>query len=443
MPTPSLILVPARFKTGKLYTPLATTSGGLVLGASGDFNVTRATTATRVNASGLIEVVASGIPRLDYYTSGGTAGCPALLVEPSAQNLAWHSHLWISANNWVNTAVTVVTGTSGTTDPFGTNLANAIRPTSGSLSHLAQSNSSTNISYTSGTIYTQSAFFKQGDGVAGRYIQMTFPGAGNAFTQLGYANFDLQLGTLAVVSGTSADTNRAARIENYGNGWYRCQLTATANATATGPGVPAILITSSGSTRVPSFTGTITDVIYGFGAQLETGSIATSYIPTTTAAVTRNADLITLSGAVSGCIGQTEGTIYAELNVSNFTLFARAFAISDGTTSNRILVQKTSNNRLQLIVRTAGASIADIATGNNQATGNYKVAVAYANNDFVFYVNGSLIGSVTSGAVPACNQVFLGKIETSANSDQWNDRIRPAALYTTRLTNAELAALTT
>jgi hypothetical protein len=153
--------------------------------------------------------------------------------------------------------------------------------------------------------------------------------------------------------------------------------------------------------------------------------------------------VITLSGAVSGCIGQTEGTIYAELNVSNFTLFARAFAISDGTTSNRILVQKTSNNRLQLIVRTAGASIADIATGNNQATGNYKVAVAYANNDFVFYVNGSLVGSVTSGAVPACNQVFLGKIETSANSDQWNDRIRAAALYTTRLTNAELQSLTT
>jgi hypothetical protein len=112
MPTPSLILVPARFKTGKLYTPVATTSGGLVLGASGDFNVTRATTATRVNASGLIESVASGIPRLDYYTSGGTAGCPALLVEPSAANSLLQSAAW-NVSPWAATS-----GSQGATVSF-------------------------------------------------------------------------------------------------------------------------------------------------------------------------------------------------------------------------------------------------------------------------------------------------------------------------------------
>jgi hypothetical protein len=82
--SPSLLIVPARFKTGKLYTQIATTSAGVVLGSSGDFNVTRATTATRFNSAGLIESVASGVPRLDYSTSGGTAGCPALLVENAA-----------------------------------------------------------------------------------------------------------------------------------------------------------------------------------------------------------------------------------------------------------------------------------------------------------------------------------------------------------------------
>jgi hypothetical protein len=265
------------------------------------------------------------------------------------------------------------------------------------------------------------------------------------FCAIGFALYTGASGTaisyFSLASGTALTSG--ASIQDYGNGWYR--LTSAPYTIAAGDLVGQLTFNFASSSGSLSFaaSGALNLTAYTWGAQMEAGSVATSYIPTTTAAVTRNADVINLSGAVSGCIGQTEGTIYAELNVSNFTLFARAFAISDGTTSNRILVQKTSNNRLQLIVRTAGASIADIATGNNQATGNYKVAVAYANNDFVFYVNGSLIGSVTSGAVPACNQVFLGKIETSANSDQWNDRIRAAALYTTRLTNAELAALTT
>jgi hypothetical protein len=385
--------------------------------------------------------VTNSIPRIDYYTSSGTVGCPALLVEPSGTNLAWHSHLWVSANNWVNTAVTVVTGTSGTIDPFGTNLANAISPTSGSSAHIAQSNSPTTIGYTSGTIYTQSAFFKQGAGVAGRYVQMTFPGVGNSFTQLGYANFDLQLGTVTVVTGTTADTNRAARIENYGNGWYRCQLTATANVTSTGPGVAALLITSSGSTRVSSFAGTTTDILYGFGAQLEAGSVATSYIPTTTGTVTRNADVINLSGAVSGCIGQTEGTIYAEVVLSRVNT-SPLITISDGSDSNRIQIAFASATSLIAIIRIAGATANYTVTiPTIPATGGvYKMALGYKTDDYCFALNGTAYASTASRGVPACNKIGLG---TSATDGAFlNDRIRAAALYTTRLTNEELELLT-
>jgi hypothetical protein len=69
--------------------------------------------------------------------------------------------------------------------------------------------------------------------------------------------------------------------------------------------------------------------------------------------------------------------------------------------------------------------------------------VAYASGDFAFYVNGNQIGTDSSGAVPACNNVALGKIETSASTNFLNDRILAGALYNTRLTNAELATLTT
>jgi hypothetical protein len=434
MPTPSLILVPARFKTGKLYTPVATTSGGVVLGASGDFNVTRATTATRVNASGFIEVVASGIPRLDYPLGGG---CPALLVEPSGTNVVVQSQNWL-ANGWRDDAtanVTTVSATTGTLDPLGTYTANAISPTSGNTSHIKVGSDSA-INFTSGTVYTASAFFKQGVGNAGRYIQIAWPllrFAGNTF-----ANFDLQLGTVALVTGSTV----TAGIENYGNGWYRCRCTNTCISTGTNNGISMPLIETSGATRLPTFTGTTTDVLYGWGAQTETGSIATSYIPTTTASATRNADVVTLSGAVSGCIGQTEGTIYAEVDLRNFQVNGRFLAISDGSTNNRITMLVTTLSRINVIVTQGGASQVNIMTSTLSA-GVYKVAFAYAANDFVLYVNGTQIGTDTSGVVPACADVYVGKVETSSTASQINDRIRAAALYTTRLTDAQLQALTT
>jgi hypothetical protein len=301
---------------------------------------------------------------------------------------------------------------------------------------LVLSNNSTVISYTSGTIYTQSAFFKQGTGAAGRYVQLTFTGA--AFTQAGYANFDLQTGAL-VASGGTADTNRAASIENYGNGWYRCRFTATCNTTSTGVGVIPVLITASGDTRTASFTGVTGDILYGWGAQVETGSIPTSYIPTTAASATRNADVCTVSG-VSGYIGQTEGTLYAEFEIRSDSTTRRLFGLSDGTQSNRVFLYYTSNALRAQIQST------DISLGN-PAAGYHKVAFAYQQSG----VSGTLFASLDGGAVvsgtagtfpSALKEVFFGKREDSADTQQWNARIRAAAIYTTRLSNDQLANIT-
>ena len=441
MPTPSLILVPARFKTGKLYTPLATTSDGTVLGASGDFNVTRATAATRVNASGYIESVASGIPRLDYFASGGTVGCPALLVEPSAQNLAFNSQTWAIGNNWSSGGVRITTATSGTTAPDGTSTANALSPTSEDVVHVFFSNFSTQIAYTSGTIYTQSAFFKQGTGVAGRYVQLTFNAA--AFTQQGYANFDLQDGVAFTPSGTTADANRASRIENYGNGWYRCSFTATCNASVNTVGLNAVLITASGDARRPSFSGTVTDVIYGWGAQLETGSIATSYIPTISGSVTRNADVVSVSGAVSGSIGQASGTIYAEVDVRNLAIETYIIRIDEGASSNIISLRKLNTNQIRTaIVAPTTSGTLNISSAAFTA-GIIKIAFAYKSGEIALSVNGAtaLTANGTFAFGASLNRITLGS--NASASSEFNDRIRAVALYTTRLSNAELAALTT
>jgi hypothetical protein len=424
-------------------TPMIATSTGAVtrlnestdvVGLPPEFSVSRNTTATRVNSSGLIESVASGVPRIDWLGQS----CPALLVEASGQNLAFHSESWVSGNNWTLTDATNVTG--ATSAPNGNATANALSPTAASGSHFVFSNGTTTVSYTSGTIYTQSAFFKAGTGAAGQFVQLTFPSA--RFTQTGYANFDLIAGTVSVVSGSSADANRAARIENYGDGWYRCIFTATCNSTGTGAGLIIALITSTGSSRIPSFSGVTGDVLYGSGAQVETGSVATTYIPTTTAAVSRAADTISASGAlVSGLIGQTEGTIYAEVDLKNFEQNARIIALSDGTTNNRITLIFNTASRFRLLANVSTSGQVDLSS-SAQVSGIYKVAVAYKENDYAFYLNGTQIGTDTSALVPACTSVFLGKIESSASTNFLNDRIRAAALYTTRLSNDQLAELT-
>jgi hypothetical protein len=180
---------------------------------------------------------------------------------------------------------------------------------------------------------------------------------------------------------------------------------------------------------------------------MEAGSIATSYIPTTTAAVTRNADVVSLSGAVSGCIGQTEGTIYAEVDMRN--AISRVASIlqlrQDG--NNQITVGITSafggTNTIAARAQQAGSFVIGFHQQNN-AAGIYKIAFAYKSTDCKLYINGTDTGVTiaTNNAFTAFsfNEIQLG-MSNSAN--QFNDRIRAAALYTTRLTNAELAALTT
>ena len=417
MPTPSLILVPARFKTGKLYTPVATTSGGVVLGASGDFNVTRATTATRVNASGLIESVASGIPRLDYFASGGVVGCPALLVEPSGSNLYQRSEdftnlYWSKVNSSVSGNQAVAPDGNLTAGKLIMN--NGISPTAANQSGFNRSESVASSAYRF-SIFAKSAEFT-GFKVRENLAEGTF--------------LDVNLSNGAITNGSVAQFI-SPLAENYGNGWYRISWTS-----------PTITSLTKYSIRVGS-TGDGVSGIYVWGAQVETGSVATSYIPTTTAAVTRNADVISLSGAVSGCIGQTEGTIYAEVDVRNFTNGNRIVCLSDGTSDNRIILQKGANSTLQAIVTNATSGVVDISTASGRTAGIYKIAIGYKQDDFAVYVNGSQTGTDNTGGVPACNQIFIGKIETTATTNQFNDRIRSAALYTTRLTNAQLAALTT
>jgi hypothetical protein len=441
MPTPSLILVPARFKTGKLYTPVATTSGGLVLGASGDFNVTRATTATRVNANGLIESVASGIPRLDYYTSGGTAGCPALLVEPQAQNTCLQSETFQS---W---AFTNASGSSGNVgaSPSNTQTAGLFIPNSGTTGR-GQVACGT---LSNATAYSFSWFIKAPtNSLTSVWLYVSDGGDGTGGNRWGVI-VDLSNFTLTdYTAGNGSVTSKA--VENYGNGWYRIRVTGQVTSGMVGSSVAVVRKLTAGAD-----TNGINGVLV-WGAQLEVGSIATSYIPTTTAAVTRNAEVISVTGAVSGCIGQTQGTLYAEFRYLGPPTLRAGFITLRNASFRGFSINAPSNLGIRFESRNNAGTSTVVLTNTLNIGDYYKIAIAYDTggtaaggtqaSGVTAYVNGSpATVSVGDLRVPdtALNEVRLYGAVTSTETETPNGNLRSAAFYTTKLTNAELAALTT
>ena len=371
-----------------------------------DFTVGRLLdTATRVNASGNIEGVNANVPRIDYF--GGQA---SLLVEPSAQNLLLRSETW-NVSPWAATSGGQGSTVSGnvTTSPDGTTNADKLIEAAVTGTHFCLQN----LTLTSGTTYTASFFAKASERTLGRF---RMAGATAYFD----IDFNLTAGT--------ATGNTTAFIQNYGNGWYRIGGTFTA-AQASNNFILS-LRDASGNT---SYTGNGTNGFFVYGAQVEASSVATSYIPTTTGTVTRNADVISLTG-VAGLIGQTEGTIYMEVVLSRVNANQ---IISLGSTNDRITIFFDSSTGIYALIRVGGATADYNATiPAIPATGGvYKIALAYKANDYCFAVNGVAYNpSTASRAVPAnMSAVYLGASVFSTG--QLNDRIRAASIYQTRLPN--------
>ena len=237
---------------------------------------------------------ALGVPRIDWLGQS----CPALLVEASGQNLCLQSEAFDNAS-WSKTDITVTTGsTSAFTAPDGTTNADLFTSTASGGSFLAQT-----ITIASGAA-TFSVFAKAGNHGIFRI--------GNVSSAARAAWFDLNAG--AVIGTVNGGT---ASIQNYGSGWYRCIFTASSVVSGGFTFIIAISDAANGTASVSGAT------MYAWGAQLETGSIATTYIPTTTTTASRAADVISASGAlVSGLIGQTEGTIHysSSIHRSNFAI---------------------------------------------------------------------------------------------------------------------------
>jgi hypothetical protein len=179
--------------------------------------------------------------------------------------------------------------------------------------------------------------------------------------------------------------------------------------------------------------------------QFELGSVATSYIPTTAGSVTRNADVISVTGAVSGCIGQTEGTIYAEVDYRAFTSTTARRIVSLRVDATTLISLEASVATGSIYVNIVSGASSIVANASGLTSGIYKIAVAYNNetNGTVIYVNGTLMDTKTA-IIPDVRTatIGLGVRSDLGSTNQFNDRIRAVALYTTRLPNEELELLT-
>lgn len=404
--TASLIVTPNGYKEGKLYSVIP--SDG-----SGDMSVTRATTATRVNSQGLVESMGNNIPRLDY--SNGT--CPSLLVEPQRTNVVLQSS---SFDNAAWTAQNVSLTTNATTAPDGTTTAEKIILNNGSQSDPIV------YQLLDFTINTRTlSFFAK----ASEY-NIAFGRVGGA------SNAPIVLFSLTGSGSILHNQNVSAySIEALANGWYRCSMTYT-HGTAFAPNVGVCSPTYSVGISTVNSTGNGTSGIFIWGAQTELGSYATSYIPTTSASVTRNADVISKTG-ISSLIGQTEGTLFWDVDFKVVANNDAIFIKENATFDTFVFMQKESSGIIACGYYGSGALQARIES-SPVSVGRYKIAFAYKNNDFVMYLNGTQVGTDTSGTVSGLMDYFdLHWTESGCNNAY------ASALWKTRLTNAQLATLTT
>ena len=414
------------FRGFNLYASIDNVSVKEVIDA--DFDFTRSTTAIRLNSSGNIESVAANLPRIDYL--GGTGH---ILLEPQSTNTATYSNDFTQGDIFNSSSDPALTGailnSQQATSPDGTNNAWLLKDNNGGGSGVvALRYPSTNV--TSNHFNTLSIFVKKA--LSNDFIILksgAFDSSGNGSTW-----FNVNNGTLGDIS-----SNHTAKIEDYGNGYYRCSITFKTVTDVSGP-VQLQLASTNGSDQV---TKDGTNGVYIFGLQCEADAsqnFATSYIPTSGSAVTRNADEANNSGS-SDLINSTEGVIYAEISSLANDGTSRRISLSDGGSSDRLeIFYGAIANRIDYHIYSGSSFQASGFSLLSSATDFNKIAVKYKENDFALWVNGTEASTDTSGSSP----IGLNKLQLqdASGSNDFYGKVKSVAVFKEALTDAQLIALT-
>mgnify|MGYP006921356634 CR=1 FL=1 len=372
---------------------------------------------TRVTSAGL--VASATTPRINHNPV--SLAVLGLLGEEARTNLLLRSG---DLSNAAWTSFGALTVTSGAADPAGGTAGVTLDDTdAGNFSVRYQDVAVANDS----AQRTLTFFLKEGT-AAESTIQIIYGGG----TPLFY-NAVVTWATKTVAPGASAGPTDVS-IEPWYDGYYRVSVRGANNSTGN---------TNMRAGVYPAGTSNVaaTGTCIAWGAQNELGSFATSYIPTTSAAVTRTADSITVTSSnFTGIHSATAGTLYAEFNLLAATGTRPIVNLDDNTANERIEMYVTGTT-LKFRVVDGGVTQCDVTIGTVAANTFYKAAVAWSANDFTGCLSGTLAASPdTSGTLPTVDRMRVGSDQAG---NYQNGHQKRTARFLTRLTNAELQLITT
>ena len=400
-----------------------------------DFDFTRAvadpritfaragSTATRVNASGFIEAVAADTPRFDFDPL--TLSCRGLLIEASAINQISDSDFQTIASGggigfWYENSANLSVTTNFASDPANGSAA--------ALLSILANTSSNGVFYRTGLTgtgaHTFSVYVKpnstdlgvslivSGDLSTANFVRAAYTLSGNGTA-----------GAAAIVGTATAPV--PTTIRRMPDGWYRITITGSfVSATNIYFGVYP-------GTRTAQTTASQTLV---WGAQFEAGLLATSLIPTASGAVTRNADVATITGAdFSGFWQAGKGSALVRARPSTVAGIRPVLQFDDATADNIIALRGNAANP-ELYVRTGGVDQAQIDAGTIAANISYRLAGAWAENSCAASLNSGTPVLDGVATIPTVTQARLG----SDGTNYLNGHIEAIEYYDERIPNSGL-----
>jgi hypothetical protein len=355
-------------------------------------------------------------PRFDHNpTTGESLG---LLVEEQRTNLLLQSEN--ITTTWTNFNSTDAGNTAAS--PDGANTADTLIPDNGVTNGLIRQDVS---GLADSTTYTFSVFLK----AAGlTNISAQFYSKSNTFH--GSRMLNTSDGTFS-----GSDSVGVSSVIAYPSGWYRLILTNLGSGT--GATTPTVRL-------VCTSTGNGTSGVYVWGAQLEAGAFPTSYIPTTTATVTRSADVASITGTnFSSWYRQDEGTVFVRAaTFSPGTVLTHA--ISGGTFNESIYANFSGGNSFR------GANVLDAGVGQANSISTFtgliasvgvNDALAFQADNFGESLNGLATRTDNTGTIPTVDRLFIGSNWTG-NGSFLNGTIKRLTYWPQRLSNSTLQQIT-
>ena len=353
-------------------------------------------------------------PRIDYTDS---LTSPSFLLEPQSTNLSPYSE---DFSQWGLGDVQILSATH--TNPDGTTSAKVLAYNGGTNQHYM----SFSPSVSSGQDYTFSIFVKAKEL---KYVCLVF------LNDVAGRYFDLENGTLL---GSQFSVPSNSKIEDFGNGWYRCSITDSATSTTKFSGV---YLSQDGTSIGPYIPGTNTDGLYVWGAQIEQLPYATSYIPTLGSTVTRAQETCVDAGNAS-TFNSSEGVLYAEIAALTDLGSYRLISLnSNNSSSNRITIAYDNvDNQIYGQCVAGGTSQALFTTQPTSISDFHKIALKYKANDLAFWVDGVEVGTDTSASIPTnLNTLSFDRADAAAF---FYGKTKGIYVFNEALTDDELQQLT-